>query len=83
MDSMKHPQRRLLAAACCVGLALGGVMLWLGLLHDPQSEFHLADGGVDYGYCLLVFASWTLSGALFTMVVLGLYLLLRRFITGR
>lgn len=56
---------RIVATAAGTGLILGGAMLAVGLRHNAQGEFRdTATGRLDLGYCLLVFGSWFLLGAL-------------------
>jgi hypothetical protein len=50
---------RLALASTASGLLGGGVALWLGLHHNSQGEFFIADTGrLDIRYCALVFAAW-------------------------
>jgi hypothetical protein len=51
--------RRLSMIAAGAGVVGGVAALWVGLQHNPQGEFFIADTGqIDYGYCALIFGSW-------------------------
>jgi hypothetical protein len=53
-----------------VGLLGGAGALWLGLRHNPQGEFFLADSGrVDFKYCAMVFGAWFAVVGVATLVV--------------
>lgn len=57
----------LLLVAGILAVAVGGIMLHIGLQHNPQMEFFDTETGkIDYQYCLLVFGVW--FGITFTVV---------------
>ena len=48
-----------LLVAGILAVVVGGLMLHVGLQHNPQMEFFDSETGkVDYRYCLLVFGIW-------------------------
>ncbi len=69
--------RHILLVAAGSGLISGSLLLWLGLMHNTQAEFNTPDGGIDYGYCVKLFASSALVGALFGAIVFVTYKWLR------
>lgn len=53
--------KRALALSCIAGLllgsAVGAFMMYAAWQHNPQGSIH-DEGGVDWGYWLLIGASW-------------------------
>ena len=78
---MKNRGVQFLAVSFVFGMVSGSVFFWLGLTHNTQSEFYLPTGGLDYSYCIQLFASWFLIGSLVGGGVFVVYrMLLRLFV---
>jgi hypothetical protein len=52
------------------GLLGGAAALWLGVRHNSQAEFFVADTGrLDLKYCAMVFGAWFAVAGLVTFLV--------------
>jgi hypothetical protein len=61
---------KLALASSGVGLLSGAGALWLGLHHNPQGEFFIADTGrLDLEYCAMVFGAWFAGVGVVTLLV--------------
>jgi hypothetical protein len=60
------------------GVSCGALFLWLGLVHNHQSEFRLSSGSLDCLYCAKQFVSWLVVGTGLGIIMLVAAVLLRR-----
>ena len=63
--------KRIIIASIILGAIAGISFLYLGILHETQSEFHLESGDFDALYALKVFATWFILIAIVCVVVLA------------
>jgi len=46
------------------GFGAAPIALYVGLEHDPQHEFDLPDGSLDWSYLGILYAAWFGAGSL-------------------
>ena len=59
---MKKPWLICTTISLCVGLLLGGLVMWMAWQHNPQCEIHCAEQGIDWAYWLTLGAGGWLLG---------------------
>ena len=59
---MKRPWLICTTISLCVGLLLGGLVMWMAWQHNAQCEIHCAEQGIDWVYWLTLGAGGWLLG---------------------
>ena len=59
---MKRPWLICTTISLCVGLLLGGLVMWMAWQHNQQCEIHCAEQGIDWVYWLTLGAGGWLLG---------------------
>ncbi|WP_407714426.1 hypothetical protein ACJJWD_23195 [Comamonas testosteroni] len=67
-----------LIVSVCVGLLLGGLLMWMAWDHNPQCEIHSAEQGIDWSHWLVLGAAGWLLGFFGCMLSASAMMLLCR-----